>query len=133
VWFLNDDTAVKLCEDEEDDWHSLQPLGVQFEDYTTCDSALEVCGVQSVDHMLDQHLTRREEPEEEEEIAEHKATFLDALKAARKCRCQFDTENSIIVMCNKVENVLYRLRAQGERNRRLLQNEEYLLLGYDAV
>jgi hypothetical protein len=28
VRFLNDDNAVKLCEDEEDDWHSLQPLGV---------------------------------------------------------------------------------------------------------
>jgi hypothetical protein len=38
----NDDSAVKL---KEDDWHSLQPLGVQFEDYTTCDSALEVCGI----------------------------------------------------------------------------------------
>jgi hypothetical protein len=34
--------------------------------------------------VLEQHLTR---PEEEEEVAEHKATFLDALKeleAARK-------------------------------------------------
>jgi hypothetical protein len=55
---------------------------VQCEDYTTCDSALEVCGIQSVDPVLDQHLTRPEE-----EVAEHKATFLDALKgleAARK-------------------------------------------------
>jgi hypothetical protein len=26
--------------------------------------------------------------------------------------CQFDTENSIVVMCNKVENELYRLTAQ---------------------
>jgi hypothetical protein len=32
----NDDSAVKLTEDEEDDWHSLQCLGVQFEDYPTC-------------------------------------------------------------------------------------------------
>jgi hypothetical protein len=31
--------------------------------------------------VLDQHLTRpEEEPEEEEQVAEHKATFLDALK-----------------------------------------------------
>jgi hypothetical protein len=31
--------------------------------------------------MLDQHLTRpEEEPEEEDEVAGHKATFLDALK-----------------------------------------------------
>jgi hypothetical protein len=38
----NYDSAVKLCEDEEDAWHSLQPLGVQSEDYPTCYSALEV-------------------------------------------------------------------------------------------
>jgi hypothetical protein len=52
-------------------------LRVLFEDCTTCDSALEVCGIQSIDKVLNQHLTR---PEEEEEIAEHKATFLAPLK-----------------------------------------------------
>jgi hypothetical protein len=50
---ISNDSAVKLNEDEEDDWHSLQSPGVQFEDYTTCDSALEVCGIMSADHMLD--------------------------------------------------------------------------------
>jgi hypothetical protein len=53
----NDDSAVKLTEDEEDDWHCL-PLGVQFEDYT-CDSAPEDCE-SSVDQVLDQHLIRPE-------------------------------------------------------------------------
>jgi hypothetical protein len=108
----NDESALKLTEDEEDDWHNLQLLGVQSEDYPTCDSALKVFGVRSVNH-----LTR---PEEEEEVAEHKATFLDALKgleAARKYICQFDTENNIIVMCNKVENELYRLRAQEKKQK----------------
>jgi hypothetical protein len=52
----NDDIAIKLTEDEEDDWNSLQPLGVQSEDYPTCDIALEVCGVQSVNQVLDQYL-----------------------------------------------------------------------------
>jgi hypothetical protein len=28
----NDDSAVKFTEDEEDDWHRLQPLGAQYED-----------------------------------------------------------------------------------------------------
>jgi hypothetical protein len=56
--------AVKPNENDEDDWHNLQPLAVQFEDHTTCDSALEVCGIQSVGQVLDQHLAR---PEEEEE------------------------------------------------------------------
>jgi hypothetical protein len=53
--------------------------------------------------MLDQHLSR---PEQEKEVAEHKATFLNALKgleAARKYICQSDTKNIIIVMCNTVE------------------------------
>jgi hypothetical protein len=56
----NDDSAVKLSEDEEGDWHNLQPLGVQFEDYTTCNSSLKVCAIQSVDQVLDQQLTRPE-------------------------------------------------------------------------
>jgi hypothetical protein len=65
-----------------------------------------------------QHLSRSEE-----EIAEHKATFLDApkgLEAARKDICQFDTKHSIIVMCNKVENALYRLRSWEKRKKDLL-------------
>jgi hypothetical protein len=40
---------------------------------------------------------------------------LRGLEAARKYICQFDTKNSIIVMCNKVENELYRLTAQAEK------------------
>jgi hypothetical protein len=113
---------VKLTEDEEGDWHSLQPLGVQSEDYATCDSALEVYGVQSINQVLGQQLTRPEEEPEEEEVAEYKATFLDArkgLEAARKYIRQFEIKNNITVMCNKVENELYQLRAQGERNKKL--------------
>jgi hypothetical protein len=52
---------------------------------------------------------------EEEKVAEHKATFFNALKAleaTRKYMCQFDTENNIIVTCNIIENKLFRLRAQ---------------------
>jgi hypothetical protein len=103
----NDGSSVKLTEDEDDDWHSLQSLGVQFEDCTTGGSDLEVFGgIQSVCQVSDQHLTK---PEGEEEVAEHKATYLGALKvleAARRCMCQFDTENSIIVTSNRVENGL---------------------------
>jgi hypothetical protein len=72
----NEASAVKLSDDEEDDWQSFQPLGVQLEDYTTCDSALEVCGIQNVNHMLEQFLTRPEE----REVPEHKTTLLDVLK-----------------------------------------------------
>jgi hypothetical protein len=77
----NDDSAVKLTEDEEDDWQSLQAHGVWFEGYTTCDSALEVCEIHSVDRVLDLHLIRPdEEPEEQEKVAEQKAILLDPLK-----------------------------------------------------
>jgi hypothetical protein len=48
----DNDSAMKLS--EEDDWHSLQPLGMQFEDYITCDSALEVCAIQSANQVLHQ-------------------------------------------------------------------------------
>jgi hypothetical protein len=36
----NHDSPLKLSEDEEDDWHTLQPLPLQFEDYTICDYLL---------------------------------------------------------------------------------------------
>jgi hypothetical protein len=44
----NDASVVKLNEDKDDDWHSLQPHGMQSEDYPTCDGAPYVCGVWSV-------------------------------------------------------------------------------------
>jgi hypothetical protein len=77
---------------------------VQTEGCPTCDSALEVWGVWNVNQLLNQHLNR---PEEKEEDAEYKAALLGALKgleAARKYICQFDTKNKIIVMFNKIEN-----------------------------
>jgi hypothetical protein len=82
---------------------------VRSEDHPTWDSALKVCGAQGVDQVIDRHLTRPEEPEEEEDVAEHETKFLDALKgleAARKYICQFNTENNITVICNKVQNEL---------------------------
>jgi hypothetical protein len=85
-------------------------VGVQFDNYTTCDSALEFCGSHSVNQMLDQWLTRPEKgPEGDKEVA------LKGLEAARKYTCQFDTKNNITVMCNKVENELYKPRAQGKK------------------
>jgi hypothetical protein len=70
---------VKLTENEEDDWHR-----EQFEGYTTCASALMVCGIQNVNQVLEQHLTVPEE--KEEEVAEHKVSFFDALKGLEAAR-----------------------------------------------
>jgi hypothetical protein len=117
----NDDSALKLTEDEKDDWHSLQPLGVQSEDYPTCDSALKICEIRNVNQVLDQHLIKPEEPEVEEETEEHKATFLDALKGLETARmyiCQYDAKNNITVMRDKGENELYKLRVQREKKQK---------------
>jgi hypothetical protein len=53
-----------------------------------------------------------------EEVAEYKATFLDApkgLEAASKCMCQFDTENNIIVMCSKVEKQVMKTKSSRKK------------------
>ena len=72
---------------------------MQFEGYKTFGY---VCGVLAVKQVLDQQLSRPEEDEAADEL-----TFLDALKGvvvARKYMCQFDTEDSIIIICNQVKN-----------------------------
>jgi hypothetical protein len=95
---------------------------VQFEDCTTCDSTLEVCGILSVANGT----MPEEEPEGKRKMQNIKATFLDALKgleATTKYICQFDTENGIIVMFSNVESELYSLRGQKKKgNNRLLLN-----------
>jgi hypothetical protein len=83
----NDGSAANLTEVEENDWHSEQALVLQSEDYSTCDSTLKVCGLLNINQVIDQHLTRPEdEPVEEEEVVEHKAIFLDALKGVKAAR-----------------------------------------------
>jgi uncharacterized Fe-S center protein len=58
----NDDSALKLTEDEKGDWHSLPSLGVQSEDCPTCDTAVKICELQNVNQVLDQHLIKPEKP-----------------------------------------------------------------------
>lgn len=111
--------SVKFTEDKESDWHTVQLLGVQTESQTTCDSAVQVFGVHTVDQVLDQQLTGPEEEleQKEEEVAEDNVTFLDALKGLEVVRtymCQFDIEDSIIVLCNKLENEVCRWRAKKQ-------------------
>jgi hypothetical protein len=64
--------ATKLSEDAQ-----FTASCSEREDRSACDSADTVCGIRSVNKMLDEHLNRLEG---EEEVAEHKATFLDPLK-----------------------------------------------------
>jgi hypothetical protein len=64
-------------------------------------------------------LTRPEEDPEKEVVEDKMAILylLKGLEAARKYMCQFDSEESTVVMCNKVENELYRLRTEGRKNK----------------
>jgi len=60
-------------------------------------------------------LTRPEEEleQEEEKVTEDIVTFLDALKGLEVVRmyiCQFDIEDSVIVLCSKLENEVCRWR-----------------------
>jgi len=60
---------------------------MQLKDYITCDNALKVCGVLSVNQVLDQQLTRpEEEVKYEEEMVEDTITFLYALKGLQLAR-----------------------------------------------
>lgn len=78
------DKAMKINKDEENHWHSLQILGMQLEDQTTCDSALNVGAVHTVSQVLDQQFTRPEELEKAEHgVATDEVTFLDTLRRLR--------------------------------------------------
>jgi hypothetical protein len=72
----NDDSAVYFNED--DDWHSLQLLGVQSKD-----SYMWQCswGLRNPECQPGIRLTQTGE-----EVSEHKATFLDALKGTESAR-----------------------------------------------
>lgn len=91
----------ELSYDEQNDWHSLHPLWVQFVDYTIRENAVKVCWVQSGHQILDQQLIGpKEESEEEDKTAayEDKLTFLDAMKGLemeRQYMFQFDMEDKL--------------------------------------
>jgi hypothetical protein len=61
--------------------------------------------------MLDQQLTRPEK--EPEEAAGNIFSAQKGLEMAIKYMYQIDVEDSVIIMCTKLENELYRLTAVG--------------------
>lgn len=64
----NDDSALKLTEEK----CSLQPVWVQFEGYMTCDSALDICGVHTVNCVWDHRLTTSEGSQKKKELQKMK-------------------------------------------------------------
>lgn len=64
MWFSGSSCQHKWwrnkCTDwRQNDWHSLQPLQVQSEEYKTSDNPLEAGAVHIINQVLDQQLTRQ--------------------------------------------------------------------------
>jgi len=80
-----------LNEQEKDDLCSLKPLCMEFDEYVSYDASVSVCEIQSVDQVMQDHLTcvdeEKQEEEEEEEVEnkhiENKVGFLVLFKDQR--------------------------------------------------
>ena len=96
----------------------MKPSGLEFEEYVSCDANVSVCEKQSVDQVMQDHLTCEDEEQEEEvkeELIENTASLFDSLqglKAALRYIQQSDVEDDILVMCSKLKNKLYTLKHQ---------------------
>ena len=44
-----------LNEQEKYDWCSLKPSGVEFDEYVSYDASVSVCGIRSVDQVMQDH------------------------------------------------------------------------------
>jgi len=47
--------------EQKDNWCSLKTSGVEFDEYVSCDASISVCEIQSVDQVIQDHLTCEEE------------------------------------------------------------------------
>ena len=74
-----------LNEQERDNWCSLKPSGVEFDEYVSYDAGVSVCDIQSVNRVMQDHLTCVEE-EEEEEGGGGGGRFFDALQGPEVAR-----------------------------------------------
>ena len=86
--------------------------------------SVSVCEKQSVDQVMQDHLTCEDEEKQEEgvqeELIENARSLSDALqgiKEAIRYIQQFDLEDDTLMMCNKLENKLYTLKNQKYVNK----------------
>lgn len=97
---------------------------MQFDDNNTCESAVKICGVQSISQVLDKQFTRPEEESEEEgeaEVAEDTVTFLDALKAlqvATQYMCQL-IQMAVLLKCATNFKINYTDRELEKRRKHM--------------
>jgi hypothetical protein len=59
-----------LHEQEKDDWCSLKPLGVEFDEYVSYDASVSVCEIRSADQVMQDHWTCVDEGTQEEVVEE---------------------------------------------------------------
>lgn len=116
-----------LYDEENDDWIALRQTDINFSDYITVDSDVNVCEIQTVDQVLEDHRSDQKEEEdadddeddEEEAVkVEEKVTFLKALEGlevVRRYFQQFDVEDSVLVSCNMLENELYSVKQHEKK------------------
>jgi len=50
-----------LNEQQKDNWCSLKTSGMEFDEYVSCDTSVIVCEIQSVDQVIQDHLTCEDE------------------------------------------------------------------------
>jgi hypothetical protein len=85
-----------LNEQEKDDLCSLKPLCMEFDEYVSYDASVSVRKIQSVDQVMQDHLTCVDEEKQEEEVEkehiEKKVGFLMLFKGQR---CQDNTSTSL--------------------------------------
>ena len=77
-----------LNEQEKDNWCSLKPSSKEFDEYVSYDASVSVCEIQSVDQVMQDHLTcvdeeKQDEEEVEKEHFENKVGFLMLFKDQR--------------------------------------------------
>jgi hypothetical protein len=87
-------SAVEFIEAEEDGWHNLKPLWVQFQDHTHMTVLLKFVEsrlLTSCCVSIWQGLRNNEQ-----EVTECEVTLLKGLNTARKYMWQFDAENNIM-------------------------------------
>ena len=81
-----DVTNDVLNEQEKDDWCSLKPLSIEFDECVSCDASVSVCEMQSVDQVMQDHLACLEDDKQyvEEELIVNKVSVLMLFKDQRR-------------------------------------------------
>jgi hypothetical protein len=90
---------------------------MKFDEYSSCDSKIGVCEIQSIGQVMQDHFSCEDEEKQEveEELIENEVSFFypfQRLEVSRKYIQQFSVKDDILVTCSKLKNKLYTLKLQ---------------------